>query len=459
MRMESIIPIIIAAGEGTRMKSDTPKVLHTLCGKTMIEYVLKAVEDISTYKPVVVVGHGADRVKEYIGSRVEYVLQKQQLGTGHAVMMAEDHISGINGYAIVIAGDTPLITADTIKKLYKHTVDNDYAATVLTSDAENPFGYGRIVRNADNNVEKIVEQKDADESELKIKEVNSSIYCFNIKYLIESLGKLNNNNAQHEYYLTDVISILINNGHKVGALTTGDFTEIMGVNTKVQLAEAAHIMRRRINDRLMLSGVTIIDPENTYIDDTVEIGKDTVIYPGNVLEGKTLIGSRCVLYPNNRIKDSEVCDNVNIQSSVIMSSFIDEQTTVGPFAYLRPGSKIGRHVRIGDFVEIKNSTIDDESKVSHLTYVGDGNIGKKCNIGCGVVFSNYDGKKKYRTNVGNNVFVGCNTNLVAPVEVKDGSYIAAGSTVTDTVPEDSLCIARSRQVIKEGWAAKRKSED
>ena len=319
---------------------------------------------------------------------------------------------------------------------------------------ENPTGYGRIVRNGES-VEKIVEHKDCNEQEIKIQEVNAGMYCFDIESLLTSLEQLSNDNAQGEYYLTDVIEILKKENKKVGAMIT-DFEETLGVNSRAELAKVESIMRNRINRTHLDNGVTIIDPLNTYIEPEVVIGKDTIIYPGNVIEGKTVIGEDCILYPNSRINNSTIGNGVEIQSSVILDSKIGDETTVGPFAYVRPESNIGEHVRIGDFVEIKKSTIGNNTKVSHLTYIGDAEVGERCNFGCGTVVVNYDGKKKHKTIIGDDSFIGCNTNLVSPVEVKDNTYIAAGSTITKEVPEGSLAIARAKQQNIEGWVERKK---
>lgn len=446
--------IIMAAGEGKRMKSDTPKVLHKVCGKEMVNHVIDTMRAAGLDDLNVIVGRGAEKVKEETKSRnVSYSLQSEQLGTGHAVMCAKDFLKGKKGLVAIFTGDAPLIKEETVKKLMDFHEAKGYDATILTSVIEDPTGYGRIVRKNEE-VEKIVEHKDCNESELQLKEINAGMYCFDIESLLDSLGKLKNNNAQGEYYLTDVIGILKAQGKKVGALIT-EFEETIGVNSRKELAQAEQILKRRINEKHMENGVTIIDPFNTYIGIDVEIGKDTIIYPGNFIEGKTVIKEGCILYPNSRIKDSIIEKWVTIQSSVILESHVGEETTVGPFAYLRPETKIGKHARIGDFVEIKKSTIGDNTKVSHLTYIGDAEVGTGCNFGCGTVVVNYDGKAKYKTIIGDNAFIGCNTNLVSPVEVKDNSYIAAGSTITKEVPEGSLAIARARQINIEGWVDKK----
>jgi bifunctional UDP-N-acetylglucosamine pyrophosphorylase / glucosamine-1-phosphate N-acetyltransferase len=447
--------VILAAGEGKRMKSQTPKVLHRVCGKEMVNHVIDTMRKAELKDVNVIIGKSAEKVKEGTEDRdVSYSLQDKQLGTGHAVMCTRDFLQGKKGIVAIFTGDAPLIKEDTVRRLLAFHEEGNHSAVILTSITPNPAGYGRVIRGQ-SAVERVVEHKDCNEDELKIQEINAGMYSFDIESLLESLGKLNNNNAQGEYYLTDVIGILRSEGKKVGALVT-DFVETLGVNSRVELAEAEKIMRSRINRYHMENGVTIIDPESTYIESEVQIESDVIIYPGNVIQGKSVIQSGCILYPNNRIENSLVGKEVTVQSSVVVESKIGEATTVGPYAYIRPESIIGSHARIGDFVEIKKSTIGDNTKVSHLTYIGDAEVGKNCNFGCGTVVVNYDGTKKYKTKIGNNVFIGCNTNLVSPVEVKDEAYIAAGSTITEEVPEGSLAIARARQVNKEGWVLKRK---
>lgn len=447
--------IILAAGEGKRMKSSTPKVLHKICGKEMVNVVIDTVKEAKVNDINVIIGRGADKVKDATTNRtVHYSLQDKQLGTGHAVMCAKEFLKGKKGTVAIFTGDAPLITKSTVEKLLDFHGNKNYKATILTSIVDNPHGYGRVVREGNQEVCKIVEHKDCTEEELKINEINAGMYCFDIESLLKSLDKLDNNNSQGEYYITDVIGILKNEGEKIGALPI-PFEETMGINSRVQLSEAEKVMRKRINQMHMDNGVTLIDPDCTYIDIDVEIGNDTIIYPSNVIQGKTVIGENCTIHSNSRIKDSIIDKNVTIQCSTILESKIGEGTTVGPFAYVRPESVIGKSARIGDFVEIKKSTIGDETKVSHLTYIGDAEIGSKCNFGCGTVVVNYDGQKKYKTVIGDNAFIGCNTNLVAPVKVNNNTYIAAGSTITDEVPEGALAIARCKQVNKEGWLEKK----
>lgn len=450
--MEKFKVVILAAGQGTRMISKVPKVLHKVLDKTMIDYVIDTAFKVGCEDVCVVVGHQSAMVKAMIGSRVSFAVQKEQLGTGHAVMQAKDFI-GTEGNVLVLCGDTPLITAQTIKKLVeKHTQENN-AVTVVSAMLDNPKGYGRIIRE-NNSFSKIVEQKDTTEEENNIKEVNTGVYIFNCEKLMNSFSQLQNNNSQREYYLTDTLEIIKNSSDKVGIMMADDANEFLGVNSKLHLSQVTQIMKERINTKLMLEGVTLTDPNNTYIGENVEIAPDTIILPNCYIEGKTKIGVDCIIGPNTKITSSEIHDGVTIQNSTVLSSVVDNFTTIGPYAYLRPNSKIGEHVKIGDFVEIKNSTIDDGTKVSHLTYVGDSDVGKNVNFGCGTVTVNYDGKNKFRTKIGNNVFIGCNSNLVAPVTLNDNCYTAAGSTITDNVPENSLAIARERQVNKDNWRKK-----
>ena len=405
--------LILAAGQGTRIKSDLPKVLHKVCGKEMVNHVIDTLRKADIEDINVIIGKGSELVKEKTSSReVSYSLQAEQLGTGHAVKSAIDFLKNKNGTVAIFCGDAPLIKEETVANLFEEHNSNNNTATLLTSILDDATGYGRIIREG-NEVLKIVEHKDCNEEELKVTEMNAGVYCFDIEKLLEALEKLSNNNSQGEYYLTDVIGILKSQGEKVGAVVI-DFEETLGVNSRAQLAQVEAILRKRINAKHMDNGVTLIDPNNTYIGADVVIGKDTIIYPGNVLEGTTVIGERCTLYPNSRISNTIIKNDVDIQSSVILDSNIGENTTVGPFAYIRPDSVIGSHVRIGDFVEIKKSVIGNNTKVSHLTYVGDAEVGENCNFGCGTVTVNYDGKNKNKTIIGNNSFIGCNTNLISP---------------------------------------------
>lgn len=453
------ISVILAAGEGTRMKSKIPKVLHEVCGKPILEYVINASKGASVEKNVVIVGHGGDIVREYF--KEEPIIFKTQpigddvpYGTGFAVMQAMEDIDD-SSTVVILYGDTPLITESTIDELINYHSKNQFKATVLTAILDDPTGYGRIIREDTGDILKIVEQKDASEEEKKIKEINSGIYCFDGKLLKYALGKIDNNNAQNEYYVTDVIGILKEEGHKVGAYIIENSTEIHGVNSRVQLAFSEEVMRKRISEYHMVNGVTIINPDNTYIEDGVKIGRDTIIYPGVSLEGNTEIGEDCIIGSNSRIVESMIHNNVSIESSTIENSVVGENTHIGPYAHLRPNSNIGKNAKIGNFVEVKNSTFKDNTKASHLAYIGDADIGHDVNIGCGVVFVNYNGKEKFRTTVGDNAFVGSNSNLVAPVNVESWGYVAAGSTITKEVPEGTLSIARAEQKNIEGWVERK----
>ena len=447
--------LILAAGQGKRIKSDIPKVLHKVCGKEMINHVIDTLRKADIENVNVIVGKGAELVKANTEMRnVSYSVQEEQLGTGHAVKCAMDFLKDKKGTVAVFCGDAPLIKEETIEKLFSEHIKNGNSITLLSSVLEDATGYGRIIRDGEE-VLKIVEHKDCNEEELKVNEMNAGVYCFDIENLLASLEKLSNDNAQGEYYLTDVIGIQKAESKKVGAVVV-DYEETMGVNSRKQLAEVEMILRDRINNKHMDNGVTLINPVATYIGADVEIGKDTIIYPGNTLEGNTKIGEGCMLYPNSRINNSNIGDNVQIESSVIIDSQVGDNTTVGPFAYIRPESVIGNNVRIGDFVEIKKSTIGNNTKVSHLTYVGDSEVGERCNFGCGTVTVNYDGKKKHKTIIGNDSFIGCNTNLVSPVTVEDNTYIAAGSTITNDVKSGELAVARARQRNIPGWVEKRK---
>ncbi len=447
--------IILAAGEGKRMKSELSKVVHKVSGKEMVNHVIDIMRSADIPDVNLIIGKSAELVKEATSLKnVTYSFQEKQLGTGHAVLCAKDFLKDKKGTVAIFTGDAPLITKETVEKFVQFKESEDYKACILTSIVDNPTGYGRIIRDSSGEVLKIVEHKDCNEEEIKINEINAGMYCFDIETLIHSLDKISNNNAQGEYYITDVIEIIKQQGLRIGAIAV-PFEETLGINSRIELAEAEKIMKIRINKKHMENGVTIIDPENTYISSEAQIGQDTIIYPGNIIEGKTKIQSNCILYPNSRIVDSIIDKNVTIQSSVILESEIGEGTSIGPFAYVRPASIIGKHARIGDFVEIKKSTIGDNTKVSHLTYIGDAEVGTGCNFGCGTVVVNYDGKKKYKTLIGNNVFIGCNTNLVSPVEVKDNVYIAAGSTITKEIPAGNLAIARSRQTNLAGWVERK----
>lgn len=447
--------IILAAGKGTRMKSKLPKVLHKVAGKPMLQHVIDAAKAAGSTREVVVIGSGAELVEQQI-SGVEFVLQAEQLGTGHAVLCAKEKFSASTGTLMVLCGDTPLFTGELLKRFVNEHVNSKAAATVLTAEVPDAAGYGRIIREDDGTFKKIVEHKDANSYERQIREVNAGIYCFEIDKLFDALTQITNDNAQGEYYLPDVLTILKANNEKVGAVVADDYTQTLGINSRLQLAEADKILRQRKNFELMDSGVTILDPASTFIDADVEVGMDTIIYPNTYLEGATKIGEDCVIGPSTRFSNMIVGDKVQAQFSYCHDSEIGSGVTLGPYVHIRPGTKISDKVKIGNFVEVKNSNIGAGSKLPHLQYIGDTDMGGGCNIGCGTVTCNYDGRKKFRTTIGENVFVGCNSNLVAPVTLETGAYIGAGSTITKNVPADNLAIARARQSNISGWSDKRK---
>jgi bifunctional UDP-N-acetylglucosamine pyrophosphorylase / glucosamine-1-phosphate N-acetyltransferase len=452
--MSNRYAIILAAGQGTRMKSKLYKVLHPVCGKPMVQHVIDQVKSLNINEIVTIVGHGAEKVKEQLGNDSQYALQAEQLGTAHAVLQSEEMLADKEGVTIVVCGDTPLIKAETMEALFKHHEETNAKATILTARAEDPAGYGRIVRNAEGFVEKIVEHKDATEQERSINEINTGTYCFDNKLLFESIHKVSNDNVQGEYYLPDVIEILKNQGEIVSAYVTDSFAETLGVNDRVALAEAERTMKKRINEFHMRNGVSIIDPDNTYIGPDVSIGQDTVVYPGTTISGQTVIGSECQVGPNSEISDCEIGNNTIIRQSAAFSSKIGSEVNIGPFAHIRPDSDIHDEVKIGNFVEIKKAVFGRGSKASHLSYIGDAEVGSDVNIGCGSITVNYDGKNKFLTKIEDGVFIGCNSNLVAPVTIGKGAYVAAGSTITEDVPGEALAVARARQVNKEDYVGK-----
>ncbi|MBQ3864788.1 MAG: bifunctional UDP-N-acetylglucosamine diphosphorylase/glucosamine-1-phosphate N-acetyltransferase GlmU [Clostridia bacterium] len=457
--MLETMALILAAGEGTRMKSKKHKVLHPLCGKPMIDYSLDVCTSLGVEKPVVVVGYHADDVKEYVGDRAVFAFQDRTTGkgTGHAVLSAASYLDGKEGCVFVMAGDMPLLDADALIRMRDPVLSGKASAVMMTAELEDPTGYGRVIKDQNGNVTGIVEQKDLAPGQEKIRQINSLVFCFSIPDLLEALPHMTNHNSQGEYYLNDVISIFASSGKKVLDYNVPAW-QSLGFNDRIQLSRIEKILRTKINEKHMANGVTIIDPDSVYIESGVSIGQDTVLYPGCVLTGNTVIGEDCVIRGTSRLENACIGSRVEIESSVLLNCSVDDDTTVGPFAYLRPDSRVGKNVKVGDFVELKNAVIGDGTKISHLTYVGDADLGKDINLGCGTVFVNYDGKYKYRSTVGDHAFIGCNVNLVAPVHVGDGAFIAAGSTVTKDVPSDSLVVARQRETVKEGWAAKRREE-
>ncbi|MCZ9661443.1 bifunctional UDP-N-acetylglucosamine diphosphorylase/glucosamine-1-phosphate N-acetyltransferase GlmU [Lactobacillus crispatus] len=440
--------VVLAAGKGTRMKSKLYKVLHKVCGKTMVEHVVDAAQGVSPAEIVTIVGTGAGDVEKVLADKSKFAFQEKQLGTGDAVMTAREELGDKDGATLVVTGDTPLFTTDTFNELFKYHAEKGNAATVLTAEAPNPFGYGRIIRDDQGNVLRIVEQKDGKPEELKVKEINTGVFCFDNKKLFEALKHVNNDNAQGEYYLTDVLEILRNSGERVGAYKMPDFSESLGVNDRIALAQATKTMQRRINEQHMRDGVSFIDPDTAYIDADVKIGNDTVIEGNVVIKGNTEIGSDCYITSGSRIVDSKIGNNVTVTSSNVEEAEMDDNTDIGPNSHLRPKAIIRKGAYIGNFVEIKKAEIGENTKVGHLTYVGDATLGKDINIGCGTIFSNYDGVKKFHTNVGDHAFIGAGSTLIAPINVADHAFIAADTTVTKDVNKYDMAIGRGRQVNK-----------
>jgi bifunctional UDP-N-acetylglucosamine pyrophosphorylase/glucosamine-1-phosphate N-acetyltransferase len=449
--------LILAAGKSTRMKSKYAKVLHRAGGRTLIEHVLNTAHAL-TPDISVVVGHSADQVRASI-SEVKFVDQKEQLGTGHAVLAARENYANYAGDVLVLPGDVPLIGEETLRSFLKFHRDGRFRASVLTADIDNPHGYGRIVRRNDHEVERIVEHRDAGAEVLKIREINSSIYVFNAPSLFDALTKIQNNNAQREYYLTDVIGILVDGQENVGAFKVMSAEEILGINTRQELAAVDRVMRRRKCESLMTEGVTIIDPETAYIDADVRIGADTVIYPSVQLYGATVIGEEATIHSFSRISSSTLGARSEVlEGCIVVDSTVGEDVCIGPYAHLRMGTTIAATAKIGNFVEIKKSSVGVGTKSMHLAYLGDATIGGNVNIGAGVITCNYDGVNKHPTVIEDGAFVGTDSQLIAPVRVGKDAYVAAGSSITEDVPPESLAIARGRQVNKPGWVKTRRKE-
>ncbi len=449
-----VYAVVLAAGKGTRMKSDLPKVVHEVLYKPMINHVVDELKALGVDETIVIVGHAAEKV-EAIVDDVTFVYQREQLGTGHAVLQAKEVLAGKEGITLVLCGDAPLIRKETLKEFIDYHQSNHNQATIMSADCDVSTHYGRIIKE-NGQVIGIEEYKDLKAEHQDITEMNTGEYCFDNQALFNALSKVSNNNAQNEYYLTDVIGIMNDEKLKVDAYKIADFDEVGGINDRVALAESTIILRDRINKEHLLNGVNIIDPTNTYIARDVKIGPDTTIEPGCIIKGKTEIGSHCHIGPYCEFTNMIIKDNVEIKFSVLSDSIIENGVDIGPYSRLRTNCHIHENAHMGNFVEMKKADFGKGSKASHLTYVGDAEVGENVNFGCGTITSNYDGKNKSLTKIEDNVFIGCNTNLVAPVTVKKNAYIAAGSTITKEVDEDALAIARSRQVNKEGYSKKLK---
>lgn len=449
--MNDVTAVILAAGMGTRMKSDIPKVLHKVNGLCMINQVIRSVEKAGCSDVLVITGYKGELVREELGDAAAYAEQTEQLGTGHAVMQAVPYLKDKKGYVLVVCGDTPLLRGETIAALIDTCRKENAAATVLTARLDDPFGYGRVLRDENGHMLSIVEQKDGTPEELAVNEINTGTYCFDLAALLETLPKVGCNNAQHEYYLTDVFGIMIQEGKHVIPVVADDADETMGVNSRSQLASADRILRLRKAEELMAAGVSIIDPERTYVEEGVTVGKDTVLYPGTILQGTTAIGEHCEIGPDTQLQNVTVGDRNHLNRVYGHDCRIGSDNEIGPFVHLRPSTTLHSHIKIGNFVEVKNSDVGDGTKLPHLIYCGDADVGKNVNFGCGTVTVNFDGKTKHRTVVEDHAFIGCNTNLVAPVHVGKRAFTAAGSTITKDVPEEALSIARAKQKNIEHW--------
>lgn len=447
--------IILAAGKGTRMVSDKNKVMHEILGKPMIQHVVDNINSCHIDTQIIVVGHDAQRIKEHFQDNVLYAYQNEQLGTGHAVMQA-DMIKENKGYTLITFGDVPLVQPHTIQKIFDSV--QDYDLVVATTFFDDPAAYGRIVKDANNHLQKIVEFKDATSSEKEIKEISTGIFCVNNELLFKHLSDIKNDNAQQEYYLTDLVEIFNQHNLKVGTVVIEDNTEVMGINNRVQLYEASAWLQKKINTSWMEQGVTLIDPNTTYIDADVVIGKDTIIYPNVHLQKGTIIKDNVQILPNSFIVNSLIGSYTTIDSSRITDSQVDDHCSIGPFAHFRNHSVVARGSRVGNFVEFKNSTLGEDGRCAHLTYLGDTTVGKKVNFGCGVVTVNYDGKNKYPTEIKDGAFIGSNVNLIAPVKVGYNAVVAAGTTITEDVEDGAMAIGRARPVIKPDYGIKYKNK-
>jgi bifunctional UDP-N-acetylglucosamine pyrophosphorylase / glucosamine-1-phosphate N-acetyltransferase len=450
--------VILAAGLGTRMKSATIKILHRAAGRPIIDYVLDLASDLCARPPVMVIGHQREAVQKAIGERARYAVQEQQLGTGHAVLQAADLVDSRNR-VLILSGDVPLTRPETLRRLVEEHERNQNALTLLTMRLSDPAMYGRIVRDADGNVARIVEFRDASDDEKRIDEVNAGIYLFDGAHLFENLRNLSTDNAQGEYYLTDLLQVIRGGGHRVGAVVAPDPVEALGVNSRADLAQVEQEIQRRVVANLMAQGVTFRNPATVVIDSTVSIGADSVIYPFVTLEGTTRIGEGCVVEPGVHLINVTIGDDVHVKTGTVAEdAIIENDAAVGPYAHLRPGTRLGRKVKVGNFVETKKAVFGEGAKASHLSYIGDAEIGADVNIGAGTITCNYDGVNKHKTVLEDGVFIGSDTQLVAPVRVGKGAYVGAGSTITKDVPADALALSRNPQRTIEGWAERKRAE-
>ncbi len=453
--MHDVSAVILAAGEGTRMRSGTVKVLHPLLGRPLVHYSVDLCLRLGVKRVLVVVGAQAEEVRKALAGRpVEFVPQAEPQGTAHAVLQTEAALQGFAGAVLVLAGDSPLLTDETVRQLLDTHRAARAVATLLTARVADPTGYGRILRDRQGRLRRIVEEVEATAKEKRLSEINTSLYCFAGPFLFPALKAVKRSPVKGEFFLPEVVRVYVSQRRKVHTLLAPDPTEVLGINTRAELAQAASLLRHRVHERLMAAGVTLLDPAATYIDDSVTIGPETVVYPGVVLQGTTTIGAGCVLYPHCRIQDAHLDDGVTVlDGSVIVQSEIAEGCVIGPYAHLRPQSRLKAKAKVGNFCEVKKAVLGAGAKVPHLTYIGDATLGEKVNIGAGTITCNYDGFAKHETVIEDEVFVGSNTNLVAPITVGKGAIIAAGSTITDDVPADAVAFGRAAQVTKEGRAA------
>jgi len=456
MSLEAVV--ILAAGEGTRMKSSTPKVLHPISGRSLVGHVINAVDTLSAKQVRVVVGAGREQVEAHlleIAPHVTTVFQEKRGGTGHATQLALDGLKA-TGTILVLAGDTPMLTGDSLQQLLDHHHEGGFTASVLTAEHPDPTGYGRIIRGDDDSLLRIVEERDADDIQREIFEVNSGVYAFDSAKLANAIGKLTSNNSQGELYLTDVIEILRNEGGKIAAVLIDDFIEILGVNDRVQLAETAALLRDRINEELMRAGVTIVDPLSTWVDSTATVANDVVLMPGTAISGNTTVATGSIIGPRSTLVDCTVGSGARVIESRATEAIIGEGANVGPYTFLRPGTKLLPNSKVGAYVEMKNATLGEGSKVPHLSYVGDAVIGEGSNIGASTIFVNYDGVEKHYTVVGDHVRIGSDSMLVAPVTIGDGAYTAAGSVITEDVPPGAIGVGRAKQRNVIGWVLRKR---
>jgi bifunctional UDP-N-acetylglucosamine pyrophosphorylase/glucosamine-1-phosphate N-acetyltransferase len=446
--LSELVVVILAAGKGTRMKSDLVKVLHPVAGSPMLSYPLDLSRTLKPSRLIVVVGFQADLVQEkFKADDVTFALQKEQLGTGHAVLATRSALHGFHGDVLILSGDVPLLTPETVGKFLKSHRDLQAALSVMTLELENPKGYGRVFRNADGSLLRITEDKDLKPGQEKVWEINAGIYCVDADFLFSALSRVTPQNAQKEYYLTDIIAQAGAEKKKAFPFLVEDSLEVMGINTRVELAKANQVMKKKVAEQLMLEGVTLIDPDTTYIERDVKIGRDSVIYPNCYLLGKTSLGIACLVESGCKLTNTQAGNQVTIKvSSVITESILEDHVEVGPFAHLRPQNVLREGSKIGNFVEVKKSVIGKGTKANHLSYIGDATLGEKINVGAGTITCNYDGKKKHATVIEDGVFIGSNTSLVAPIKVSRNSVIGAGSTITKEVPPDTLAVARGKQV-------------